>query len=58
MSEELPTQCQCGGNLVYDFAFDWTFVHCDKCTPKVEFKIKQFTWENLDRVQVIRHEGS
>lgn len=37
--ERLPRRCECGGKLVYDFAFWRVWVHCASCTPVVAVRI-------------------
>lgn len=40
------SRCDCGGKLVYEYAFGRAFVHCLKCTPVQTVKLsKKLTGE-------------
>ena len=36
---KLPKRCECGGKMIYSFAFGRIFSCCDRCTPKVTINL-------------------
>lgn len=38
----LPIYCECGGRLLYEFAFGRIFNVCDNCSPVIETKLSDW----------------
>lgn len=37
--DDLPTLCECGGKMLYDFGAGRVFSCCDTCSPVVNVKL-------------------
>lgn len=35
----LPSRCECGGRMSYDYDFGRVFSHCLKCTPVIKVDV-------------------